>query len=113
MSTSNDRDSRKLCACVLALAVGIVWGVGLLVLGILTTFSDVYGHKVVDLLGNVYYGYQSGSFGRALLGLAWGFADGFICTFIVVALYNLLVDRCGRCCMRKAEEAESAAGGGI
>ena len=101
----------RLCPCCLGFVVGVVWGLGLLLLGIVTCYTETYGHEIVRLVGNVYWGYQPGSVGAAFYGLLWGFVDGFIGTAIIAALYNLGVSRFANkyCCMyKKAKAGETA-----
>lgn len=68
-----------------ALAVGILWGVGVFLLGLMAHFG--FGTKVVDVLGSAYIGY-SVSFVGALIGGVWAFFDGLICAAIIAWLYN-------------------------
>ncbi len=73
----------------MALTLGIVWGISVLLLGIVTIYTGWYAHEVVEVLRNVYYGYGSTWCGAAI-GLAWGFCDAFFGTLIIVAVYNIL-----------------------
>ncbi len=102
MSEEISKRPAMLCACRLGLAVGIVVGLGLLVLGLIATVSDEWCRDAVKLLGNAYLGFQA-TVGGAFIGLLWGFADGFVGTVIVVCLYNLFC-RCGCCCCVPAEK---------
>ncbi len=71
----------------MALAFGIVWGVGLFILTwwiILT--SGATGEPT--LIGRVYLGYRIDAVG-SLIGLLWGFFDGLIGGAIFAWLYNL------------------------
>ena len=86
----------QLCACRMGLAAGLVWGLGMFLLGLLTIFTESYGHDTVTAIGKMYVGFQPDSFGGALLGLIWGLVDGFIIVTIVVLLYNALAG-CGAC----------------
>ena len=108
MNESSESPCGRLCACRLALAVGIIWGLGCALLGGITVFTGSYAHEAVEVLGSIYYGMTPGSWVGALLGLAWGFADGFIGTLLVVGLYNLL--GCGgKCCCQTKTCPPSAA----
>ena len=91
----------QLCACRMGLAAGIVWGVFLFLLGILTLMTESYGHGPVAAFGKLYVGYGPGSFGGALLGLIWGFVDAFICVTIVVLIYNAMAKRGACCCVKQ------------
>jgi len=48
------------------------------------------GGKLMSVLSNFYPGY-SFSFIGGLIGLPWGFVDGFICGYIFAVLYNAFV----------------------
>lgn len=98
MNATNDTPAiTQLCACRLGLAAGIVWGLGMFLLGIITMFSNSYGHVMVQTMRSVYPGYAPDSFGGAVLGLIWGLIDGFICVTVAVLLYNAMA-RFGKCC---------------
>ena len=106
MSAEISRKPALLCCCRLALAVGIVWGLGLVVLGAIAMATGEWCDKAVEVLGSVYWGFAATGKGL-LLGLLWGFGDGFIGTLIIVGLYNLLC-RVGRCCCTRDTEAQAA-----
>ncbi|TAL63303.1 MAG: hypothetical protein EPN84_05185 [Legionella sp.] len=83
----------KLSPVGMGLAIGVFWGLYLLVMGLLGTYY-AYGHPFISAVGTVYIGYEpslKGSFIGALIGLVDGFLDGFV----VAWLYNRF--RCGRC----------------
>ena len=69
------------------LAVGILWGLAIL----LVTVADVlwgYGHSFVAAFQGIYaWGYTVSWLG-SLVGGIYGFIDGFIGGFVVVLLYN-------------------------
>jgi len=83
--------------CWIALAIAIVWVPALLILAVVADHTAEYGHKLVEVIGSVYWGYGPG-WGSGLVGAAWGFADAFIGTVIVVWIYNLLSRGGTRCC---------------
>ena len=76
-------------ACRVALAIAIVWAPALLIMAVVTSYTAEYGHKLVEVIGSVYYGYGPG-WGPGLIGMAWGFADAFIGILIIVWIYHLL-----------------------
>jgi len=87
--------------CRVALAIAIVWAPALLILAVVTDHTVEYGHKLVEVIGNVYWGYGPG-WGPGLIGMAWGFADAFIGTVIIVWIYNHL-SRGGKACCSAGE----------
>lgn len=91
----------KLCACRLGAAAGIVWGLGLLMVGIVSIYGS-YGRGFIEVMGSVYWGYVPGTWLGALIGLGYGLVDGFIATVLVAGLYNLMLG-CGGCCRCCAE----------
>lgn len=89
----DDTDQRaRVRALPLAAALGIVWGLAMLGCGIAAIYTS-YADKMVEVFGSVYYGYGP-TWGGAFLGLAWGFADAFVGTLVIMGLYCLLA----RCC---------------
>ncbi len=71
-----------------ALALGILWGVGVFSLVLMATYAD-YAVNVVALLSDLYYGVQEGILG-AFIGAAWGFSDAFIGGAVFAWVYNKL-----------------------
>ncbi|NIP44589.1 MAG: hypothetical protein GWO41_04890 [candidate division Zixibacteria bacterium] len=71
-----------------ALAFGLIWGFGLLVL---TWWVILFEGSTGDLMaiGHVYRGYNISPLG-SILGLIWGFFDGLIGGAIFAWLYNLI-----------------------
>ena len=97
----------QLCACRMGLAAGMMWGSWLFMLGIVTMFTEEYGHNAVEAIGGLYLGFKPDSFGGALAGLGWGFFDGFVFVMIIVMLYNAMA-RCGSCCCSGRSPSASA-----
>jgi hypothetical protein len=84
----------KLSAKALAIAGGLLWGGGVLVLGLTNLASPTYGKECLQLISSVYPGFHnSRTFGDVLVGTGYGIVDGGICGFVFAWLYNLLVGR--------------------
>jgi len=98
MSSSNGNKNGQVSAWRLSLAVGVVWGLCMLLMGIAGAYTETYAHRMIEVMGSIYYGYCPGWAG-AFIGLAWGFADAFIGTLIILALYRLLT-----CCRARTPE---------
>jgi len=81
----------KLNAKSLALAGGILWGVGVFLATLWLLIIDASG-KTISLLGAFYFGYQF-SVAGAFIGLIWGFIDGAIGGFLFAYLYNLFLPK--------------------
>ena len=88
----------KLQPIAFAVAMGIVWGLGVLILALGALYLN-WGALLVHLLSNVYIGLAVSVQG-SLIGAAWGFADAFIGGLIFALLYNCMVS----CCCRKTKK---------
>ncbi len=84
----------QLNAFAAALAVGVFWAVCLF-LWTLIAAKNGYGQTSLDLIAQVYPGYEVTTRG-AWIGLIWGFLDGFIGTYVVVWLYHVFVKKFGK-----------------
>lgn len=87
-------DDRKCCLCALSfgLAVGIVWGLGVLFVGLLATYAGI-GAEFIAVVSPFYLGYEATLLGSAI-GAAWGFVDGFIGGVVFAWIYNWFCCRC-------------------
>lgn len=73
-------------AKALALTLGVTWGVGIFLLGLMAAFLD-WGTLLVKTMGSVYLGYEPTVVG-SFVGLVWGFVDGTISGFVLTWVYN-------------------------
>ena len=71
------------------LAFGILWGGGVLLMGLLA-FISTWAQPFVDILSVMYVGYSASIVG-ILIGTLWGFIDAFIGGWIFAWLYNKLL----------------------
>jgi len=76
----------KLNVKAFGLAVGIVWGVGMFVLGIIA-MAFGWGDRFIEILSSLYIGYKA-TFLGSIVGAVWGFIDAGIGGIIVAWLYN-------------------------
>lgn len=79
----------KLHSIRFGLALGIIWALCALFLGLMATYVN-WGNAMVEVIASLYIGYAptvAGSF----IGLVWAFFDAFIGGFLVAWLYNRLV----------------------
>lgn len=86
---SEDKSANRVSAWRLALTLGFVWGPGLGLLGAVTIYTEIYGHRFVEVFGSIYWGYDSTWLG-ALVGTGWGFLDAFTGTLIAAWIYRRL-----------------------
>lgn len=84
----------KLSPVGLGLSLGILWGLSLLVLGLLA-YHYAYGITFVQSVGTVYMGYEP-SIKGSLVGALMGFVHAFVKGFLIAWLYNRF--SCCRCC---------------
>lgn len=73
------------------MAFGASFGLGMLFLGIVSTYFN-WGTAMVPFLSSVYIGYKSSLLG-SLLGLVWGCIDGFIGGVLIAFFYNLFLGK--------------------
>lgn len=85
----------KLSPLALGLSLGIIWGVSVLIAGLIALHFS-YGKPFVVAMSNMYIGYEPTIIG-SLIGGAFGFVDGLIGGALIAALYNLFA-RCYACC---------------
>ena len=78
----------KLSARALGFTFGVIWGllVLLMTLAYLWTAKS-YGKHFLYVLVSIYPGYSI-TRGGAILGLCYGFVDGFIFGWLIAKLYN-------------------------
>lgn len=72
----------------LGLAAGILWGISMFILTIAAVLTG-YGTEWLELMGSIYMGYTISWMG-SIVGLIYGFLDGFIGLYIFGWLYNKL-----------------------
>jgi hypothetical protein len=75
----------KLDKKAFGLALGLLWGFGLLIATLWATIAQGGAH--LGLLNRFYIGYSVSYLG-AVVGLIYGFVDGFICGWLLAWLYN-------------------------
>lgn len=72
----------------LGLALGVLWGVALALLTMVSLLTGTgYGQEALGLIGGIYPGYAVSWVG-VVLGLVYGFVDGLIGGALIAWLYN-------------------------
>lgn len=84
----------KISPLALGLALGIMWGVSVLLMG-LVAFHFMYGTAFVSTMGALYVGYEASILGSVIGGLI-GFVDAFIVGVIIAWLYNVFSGCCNK-----------------
>lgn len=92
------KETAKLSVLGLGLAIGIIWGVGMLLVGLFGWSAD-YGTAFLNAMGSIYIGYTA-TFWGSIIGGIWGFIDGFVFGVLVAWLYN-----CFSCCGCKGKSS--------
>ena len=82
----------KICPVSFGLSLGVVWGISLLIMG-LVAHHFMYGKPFVAAMAQLYIGYNPSIIGSVIGGLI-GFVDAFIGGFIIAWLYNVFSGCC-------------------
>lgn len=90
--------ARGLDVRAFALACGVTWGLGTLILGLLAFFSGV-GMLAVTNLGSVYVGFAP-TLAGSMIGALWGFIDGIVGGLILGFIYNRFTKKSCCCCKK-------------
>jgi hypothetical protein len=96
----------RLCITSVALAAGLVNGLGLIILALVANETTNYGVPIIHLLASIYKGYAPGLTG-ALWGGLWGFLDAFFCGLLFAVIYNWIVYCCKCGCKLYCKKSSS------
>jgi len=77
----------------LALAMAVVWGGCILLVGLAHLRWPGYGGALLDLASSIYPGYTVGGIGSVIIGALYGAVDGAVGGWIFGWCYNRLVGR--------------------
>lgn len=83
--------AQKLDVPAFAVACGLTWGLGLLVLGLMAWLAD-WATPLVRVLGSLYIGFGPTLVG-SLIGSAWALIDGLIYGALLALFYNWTMKR--------------------
>lgn len=73
----------------LALALAILWGLAMLVMGLANLVWSSYGQQFLQTMSSVYPGYHATrSIAEVIVGTLYGAVDGFIGGAVFAWLYN-------------------------
>ncbi|MDG2395385.1 bacteriophage holin [Candidatus Thioglobus sp.] len=81
--------TQKLDTKAVALALGVMWSLGVFFMSITALVTESYLHNMVDFLSTVYLGYSL-SFSGVVTGMVWAFIDAAIGGWLLAWLYNKL-----------------------
>jgi len=91
----------KLHVLSVGIALGVMWGLGILALGLISWLTG-WGDKMVELMASMYIGYDD-TLGGSFIGAIWGFVDAFIGGVVFAWLYNLCLAGCCKYCPSSKE----------
>ena len=82
----------KLKVIQLGLALGILWSLIVLLVGVANLLLPCYGIAFLKIIDSIYPGYHFGKwgFGGVLIATLYAVLDGFVVGVIFAWLYNLL-----------------------
>ena len=84
----------KLSIWPFTIALGILWGVVMLLTGIANLIWPTYGVEFLQMLASVYPGYnydEAGNFGAVIVGTLYAVLDAAIFGLVLALLYNAFV----------------------
>ena len=78
----------KLNARAMGFTVGVIWGLSLFLVTMLSLWSGrVYGRHFLYAMASIYPGFDISNNG-AILGVCYGFVDGFVFGWLIAKIYN-------------------------
>lgn len=81
----------KLNVKAMAITFSLLWGGGILVVGLANLAWTGYGQAFLEMMASVYPGYHgTNSLGQVVVGTLYGLLDGGICGALLAWLYNRL-----------------------
>jgi hypothetical protein len=84
----------RLNITAMALAFGLIWGGGLLVVGAANLIWPGYGQAFLQLCASIYPGYRPGTgIGSVITGTIYALVDGGVGGAVFAWLYNSLAGR--------------------
>lgn len=96
----------KLSPSGLGLALGVLWGLTLFVMGLVAYYFS-YGRPFVEIISAIYLGYEPSIKGSFIGGIS-GFVGAFIIGFLVAWLYNLFSCCSCMCCSKPKNDTEKS-----
>ena len=93
----------KISSVGLGMSLGVLWGVSVLILGLLA-HAYSYGQPFVTTMGAIYVGYVPSVKGSILGGIL-AFINAFITGFLIAWLYNMFNCCACACCKKEDKKA--------
>ena len=73
-----------------ALALGLLWGLAMAIVGIANSVNPAYGGALIQALSSVYPGYEGSG---VAIGIAYGVVDGAFAGWVIASVYNFFLGR--------------------
>jgi len=84
----------RLSVKALAISAGLLWGCGILLVGLINLAASSYGTSFLQMTSSIYPGFHnSRTFLDVLVGTGYGLVDGAIAGLIFGWLYNVISGR--------------------
>ncbi len=84
----------RLNVTAMAMAFGLIWGVGLLFVGAANLIWPGYGQAFLQLCASIYPGYRPGTgIGSVITGTIYALVDGGVGGAVIAWLYNAFAGR--------------------
>jgi len=84
----------RLSVKALAISAGLLWGGGILFVGLINLAASSYGTSFLQMASSIYPGFHnSRTFLDVLVGTGYGLVDGAIAGLIFGWLYNVISGR--------------------
>lgn len=88
-------ETHKLSVKALAITSAILWGGGLLLVGVMNLYRPGYGNAFLQVMSSVYPGYDGMASWKSIgILTACGVFDGVMCGIAAALIYNLCLGRC-------------------
>lgn len=88
-TVNHKEDAMKLSIKALAIALGVVWGGCILLVGLAQLAWPGYGSAFLGMAGSIYPGFDpAGGAGAVVVGALYGFVDGAVGGAVLAWLYN-------------------------
>jgi hypothetical protein len=84
----------RLSVKAISIVSALLWGGGILFVGLIHLASPTYGASFLDGISSIYPGFHGArSFGDALVGTAYALFDGGVGGLIFAWLYNMIAEQ--------------------
>lgn len=84
----------RLSVGAMAVTLGVLWGAGVLIVGLANVAWPGYGGEFLQVLASIYPGYKGTTgVGQTLIGSLYGLVDAAVAGALFAWVYNLIAAR--------------------